>query len=188
MAPKPWTTRSTREIYKNPWMRLREDIAEMPNGKSTIYGVCEFGQCVGVLPFIDDDHVVMVRQYRYVFGENHRWEMPTGGWKAGETLENAAQRELTEEVGYRAGSLQHISTYWTSKSVCQELAHLYIGRDLTAIDPATIVPDETEFLEVAVMPFAVVQDMVLRSEIRDGMTVIAVLWAAAHRAGLEKQR
>ncbi len=182
MAPKPWTTLSTREIYKNPWMRLREDIAEMPNGKTTIYDVCEFGQCVGVLPFIDDDHVVMVRQYRYVFGENHRWEMPTGGWKPQETLEEAAQRELTEEVGYRAGSLQHISTFWTSKSICQELAHLYVGRALASLDPAEIVPDETEFLEVAVMPFAKVHEMVLSSEIRDGMTVIAVLWAAAQRA------
>ena len=101
MAPKPWSTVSTREVYKNKWMRLREDIAEMPNGKTTIYGVCEFGQCVGVLPFVDAEHVVMVRQYRYVFGENQRWEMPTGGWKAGETLEDAAQRELIEEIGYR---------------------------------------------------------------------------------------
>lgn len=128
----------------------------------------------------------MVRQYRYVFGENHRCEMATGGWKAGETLEKATQRELAEEVGYRAGSLQHISTFWTSKSVCQELAHLYIGRDLTAIDPAAIVPDETEFLEVALMPFAAVHDMVLSSEIRDGMTVIAVLWEAAQLAAQKR--
>ena len=65
MPPQPWKTLTTREIYKNKWMRLREDIAEMPNGKTTIYGVCEFGQCVAVLPFVDDKNVVMVRQYRY---------------------------------------------------------------------------------------------------------------------------
>jgi ADP-ribose pyrophosphatase len=178
MAPKPWKTLNTREVYRNKWMRLREDVAEMPNGKSTIYGVCEFGQCVGVLPFVDNEHVVMVRQYRYVFGENHRWEMPTGGWNKTETFEEAAQRELIEEVGYRAGSLQHINTNWTSKSVCQELAHLYIGRDLTPVNPAEIVPDETEFLEVGILPFRDVLQMVLDSEIRDSMTVIAVLWAA----------
>ena len=61
----------------------------MPNGTTTIYGVVECGQCVGVLPFVDDDHVLMVRQYRYVFGEDHRWEMPTGGVHAGESLEDA---------------------------------------------------------------------------------------------------
>ena len=53
MPPQPWKTLSTREVYQNKWMRLREDIAEMPNGRTTIYGVCEFGQCVGVLPFVD---------------------------------------------------------------------------------------------------------------------------------------
>ena len=77
MPPKPWPTRSSRLVYQNPWLRLREDIAEMPNGRQTVYGVVECGECVGVLPFVDAAHVVMVRQYRYVFGENHRWEMPT---------------------------------------------------------------------------------------------------------------
>ena len=180
MAPTPWKTLSTREVYKNPWMRLHEDIAEMPNGKTTIYGVCEFGECVGILPFVDAEHVVMVKQYRYVFGENHRWEMPTGGCKKGETLEESAERELIEEIGYRPGSLVHINTNWTSKSVCRELAHLFIGRDLQRVNPNDIVPDETEFLEVGILAFKDVLQMTLDSEIRDSMTVIAVLWAASH--------
>ena len=46
MPPKPWKTLSTREVYRNRWTRVREDIAEMPNGKTTIYGVVECGQCV----------------------------------------------------------------------------------------------------------------------------------------------
>jgi ADP-ribose pyrophosphatase len=175
MSLPAWKTLTSREVYKNKWMRLREDSAEMPNGRQTVYGVCEFGQCVGVLPFIDDSHVVMVRQYRYVQKENHRWEMPTGGVRLGESLEAAAQRELMEEVGYRANALTHIHTYYTSKSVCDETAHLYIGRDLTR---AVEAPDDTEFFEIAVMPFKDVLQMVLASEIRDGMTVTAVLLAA----------
>ncbi len=183
MTPQPWKTLSTREIYRNPWIRLREDTAEMPNGKTTIYGVCEMNPCVGVLPFVDDEHVMMVRQYRYVFGEGHRWEMPTGGCKPGESPEAAAQRELTEEIGHRAGTLQHISTHYTSKSVCREVAHLFIARDLIRVTDDQITPDDTEFLEVAVLPFADVLTMVLDSEIRDAMTVIAVLWAARHSCG-----
>jgi ADP-ribose pyrophosphatase len=175
MAPQAWKTRSSRLIYQNPWTRLREDVAEMPNGKTTIYGVVECGQCVGVLPFLDDEHVVMVRQYRYVFGENHRWEMPTGGVKAGESVAAAARRELREEVGYDAADLTPINTYFTSKSVMHEIAHLFIGRNLTQVQS---IPDETEFLEVAVLPFREVLQMVLDSEIRDSMTVIAVLLAA----------
>jgi ADP-ribose pyrophosphatase len=150
----------------------------MPNGKTTIYGVVECAECVGVLPFIDDDHVVMVRQYRYVFGEDQRWEMPTGGVKPGETLEAAARRELREEVGYDAAELQHVSTYYTSKSIMHEIGHLYLGRGLTQVEA---IPDETEFLEVAIFPFEQVLQMVNDSEIRDSMTVITVLHAARLR-------
>src|SRR5919206_2577744 len=178
MTPKPWKTLTSRPIYANKWMRLREDLAELPDGRTTIYGVVTFGQCVGVLPFLDDDRVLMVRQYRYVQGENHRWEMPTGGVHPGEDPLAAAQRELQEEVGYSAGRLEWVSTYYTSKSVCDETAHLYLGYDLV---PAALRPDETEFLEIAALPFAEVLDLVLASEIRDSMTVIAVLHAARIR-------
>ncbi len=178
MPPHPWKTLSTREIYKNKWMRLREDIAEMPDGRTTLYGVCEFGQCVAVLPFVDARHVLMIRQYRYTHQESHRWEMPSGGVHAGETPEAAAQRELMEEAGYRAGRLVKVSTYYTTKSVTDEIGHLYLGYDL---QPAALPPDDTEFFERAVMPFAEVLALVRASEIRDSMTVIAVMHAALLR-------
>ncbi len=136
-----------------------------------------------LLSFLNDDRVLMVRQYRYVQQESHRWEMPTGGMHAGETPEVAAQRELQEEVGYSAGRLEWVSSYYTSKSVCDETAHLYLGYDLV---PAALPPDETEFLEIAALPFADVLDLVLRSEIRDSMTVIAVLHAARLRGWQSK--
>jgi ADP-ribose pyrophosphatase len=178
MPPIPWKTRSSRAIYANKWLRLREDIAEMPDGRTTIYGVVSTGSCVGVLPFVDDEHVLMIRQYRYVFGENQRWEMPTGGIHADETPEQAAQRELAEEIGYHAARLEQVSTFYTSKSVVEEVAHIYLGYGLS---PAAAPPDETEFFEQAMLPFSDVLDLVLRSEIRDAMTVIAVLHAARLR-------
>ncbi|MCW1966505.1 MAG: NUDIX hydrolase [Anaerolineae bacterium] len=174
MSLKPWKTLSSREAYKNKWLRLREDIAELPNGKQTLYGVIELGHCVGMLPFVDDEHVVLVRQFRYVFGEDNRWEMPTGGMEEGENPLAAAQRELMEEIHYRADSLTWINSFYSSKSVTDEVCHLYIARGLT---PAELPPDDTEFLEIGVFPFAEVVEMVLRSEIRDVMTVTAVLIA-----------
>jgi ADP-ribose pyrophosphatase len=182
MPPAPWKTLTTRPVYQNPWTRVREDIAEMPNGRTTVYGVIECNDCVAVLPFLDDDHVVMVRQYRYVFGENQRWEVPSGGVKPGESVEEAARRELREEVGYDAGALQQVSTYYTSKSIMREVGHLFIGRQLVQVEA---MPDETEFLEVAVLPFDQVLQMVLTSEIRDSMSVIAVLHAARLRSNAE---
>ena len=150
----------------------------MPNGHTTIYGVCTFGQCVGVLPFVDTNHVLLVRQYRYVQREDFRWEMPTGGIKLGETPEDAAQRELAEEGGYRAQTLNPINVYYTSKSVCDETAYLYLGSGLVQ---HKLPEDDTEFLERAIFAFEDVLHMVRASEIRDGMTVIAVLEAALQR-------
>ncbi len=113
-------------------------------------------------------------------GENHRWEIPTGGVHPGEDLEEAAQRELAEEAGYRAGRLVPISSYYTSKCICDETAHLYIGKELT---PAELPPDDTEFLERRVFPFDEALRMTLAGEIMDSMSVIALLLAARERAG-----
>ena len=144
MAPKRWKTRSSKEVYKNPWIRVREDIAELPNGQTTIYGVVEMAnEAVGVLPFVDDDHVMLVQQYRYVFDEADRWEIPTGGLKPHEEPEAGAQRELQEEIGHTADRLEWVSTVYTSKSICHEIAHLYIGYGLS---PAELPSDETEEL------------------------------------------
>jgi ADP-ribose pyrophosphatase len=104
--------------------------------------------------------------------------MPTGGVKPGEALEAAVRRELREEVGYDAAELQHVSTYFPSKSIVQEIGYLYLGRRLTRVEA---VSDDTEFLEVAVFPFEQVLQMVLDSEIRDSMTVVTVLHAARLR-------
>jgi ADP-ribose pyrophosphatase len=181
MPPKPWKTLTTRPIYQNKWMSLREDIAEMPDGRNTIYGVCTFGRAVGVLPFVNQDSVVLVRQYRYVQQENHRWEMPTGNILPTETPEEAAQRELSEEAGYQAGKLVPVNIFYTSKSICDETAYLFLGYDLTQ---RSLPPDDTEFLELQTFKFDEVLRMVRSSEIRDAMTVIAVMEAALIRAGM----
>jgi ADP-ribose pyrophosphatase len=178
MRPKRWKTLSSRPVYANAWMRLREDVAELPDGRTTIYGVVTFGDCVGVVPFVDGDHVLLVRQFRYVQGEDHRWEIPTGGVHEGETLEGAAQRELIEEAGYRAERLVHVSSYYTSKCICDETAHLYVGEGLV---PKEAPGDDTEFLERRVFPFDEAVRMVLAGEIMDSMSVIALLLADRRR-------
>ena len=173
-AEIPWERKSTRQVYQNQWISLREDLVELPNGRTTIYGVVTCSECVGVLPFLDPSTVLMVKQYRYV-AKRVTWEMPTGGMHRGESREAAAQRELAEEIGYRAEKLTWLGTFHTSKSVVDETAHVFLGEGLVAVE---LPPDETEFIEVQPFPFKEVLQMVLRGEITDSMTVIAVLHAA----------
>jgi ADP-ribose pyrophosphatase len=172
-----WKTLSTKPIYRNKWLSLREDLVELPDGRTTIYGVVTCGHCVGVLPFVDSETVFLIRQYRYVAG-HATWEMPTGGVHHGESIEDAAQRELAEEVGYRATRLTQVSTYHTSKSVMDETAHLFVGENLEKLE---LPADETEFIEVRPFPFTEVLRMIQAGEIVDSMTIIAVLQAARQR-------
>jgi ADP-ribose pyrophosphatase len=176
-GPTPWTTASSRPAYANPWIRVREDVAVLPDGRTTIYGVVECAEAVGVLPFVDRDTVLLVGQYRYVAGGFY-WEMPTGASHAGEPLQASVQRELAEEGGFEAGRLVPLGAFHTSKSILREVAHLFLAEDLR---PAARPPDHTEFIERRVFPFAEVLAMVERGEIVDSMTIIAVLRAARMR-------
>jgi ADP-ribose pyrophosphatase len=178
LSEVPWKAVSTRPIYQNRWLSLREDLVELPNGRTTIYGVVSCGECVGVLPFLDPDTVLLVRQYRYV-ARRTTWEMPTGGVHAGESVEMAAQRELAEEIGCRAVRLTHVSTYHTSKSVMDETAHLFLGEEMVQL---ALPPDETEFIETRRFQFSEVLSMVRSGEIVDSMTIVAVLLAAQRKS------
>jgi len=177
LAAVPWQTTASREVYRNSWIRVDEDQVALPDGRRTLYGVVRCGECVGVLPFLDAETVVLIRQYRYV-ARGVFWEMPTGGVHPGESLETAAQRELGEEIGYVAAHLTPLVSYHTSKSVVDETAHLFSGEGLS---PAPAPPDETEFIEVRPVPFQTALRMVETGEIKDSMTVIAVLHAARRR-------
>ncbi len=180
MAERPWRTLGSRRIFRSPWVDLREDEVELPGGRRIRHAVVTLatGHSVGVLPLLAAGEVVLVRQYRYV-QDGWYWEAPSGAPRPGEALEAAAQRELREEAGYRAGRLLPLTAFHTSKSVCRETAHLMLGLDLV---PDPLPADPTEDIEVAAFPAAEVLRMVERAEIMDAMTVVAVL--SALRAGL----
>jgi ADP-ribose pyrophosphatase len=168
-----WRRLSRRRVYENPWIAVDEDIVELPSGATTLYGIVRCGACVGMLPFVDADHVLLVRQFRYITGQT-TWEMPTGGVHDGESIEDAAQRELAEEAGVRARRLTPLTAYSTSKSVVDETAHLFLAHDLVA-ERAT--PDATENLTRSTIAFADALQMVVSGQIVDSMTIIALLWA-----------
>ena len=179
LARYSWRRVSSRPVYVNPWISVREDVAEMPDGRHTLYGVVTTRPAIGVLGFLDADTVVLVGQYRYVAAA-FRWEIPTGAMDAGETELDTAQRELQEEAGYRAARLEKVCSLDTSKSILDETAHLYLATGLTPVTEAR-ASDATEFIEVRSFAFDDALRMVERGEIVDAMTVVAILRAALMR-------
>jgi ADP-ribose pyrophosphatase len=177
LARVPWRKASTRTVYANPWISVREDVVELPDGRTTIYGVVECAGAVGVLPFLDRDTVLLVGQYRYA-AEGFFWEIPSGAIHAGESEADAAQRELAEEAGYEAERLTPVCVFHTSKSVVRETAAIYLAEGLREARRAA---DHTEFIEVRALGFDEVLRMVLDDEIKDAMTIVAVLHAARRR-------
>src|SRR5580658_4287562 len=100
-AGRTITTLSSREVYKNQWLRLREDEILRSNGKRGIYGVVEKDDAAIILP-IDHGRVWLVEQFRYTI-EEREIELPQGGWEMEvENPEELARGELKEELGLNA--------------------------------------------------------------------------------------
>jgi ADP-ribose pyrophosphatase len=171
----PWKRISSRLVYANPWIRLREDQVISPTGTPGIYGVVEARIAVGVVALTDTNELYMVGQHRYPT-DCYSWEIPEGGAEESETPLEAAQRELLEETGLVAASWEsiggevHLSNCFTA-----ERAHLFFARTLTLGEAA---PDETELLSVKKVGIREAIQMVEQGQVSDGLTIIAILRVA----------
>lgn len=176
----PWKTVSSKLIYENQWIRVREDQVVRPDGQPGIYGVVSARPATGVVTLDDRGRTTLVGQYRYPL-DRYSWEIPEGGADPGESPLDAARRELREEAGLTAerwdplGPPVHLSNCFSS-----ETGSLFLARSLT---PAPASPDGTEQLRIATVPFAEALARVDSGEISDAMSVIGIL-RAARRLGL----
>ncbi len=180
----PWKTLSTREVYDNPWIRVRQDEVIRPDGQPGIYGVVHYkNKAIAVLPIDDDGYTYLVGQYRYTL-EAYSWEIPEGGCPEGEAPLEAAKRELLEETGLTAEHWQQLGTAHLSNSVSDEEAMLFLATGLTQGEAQ---PEGTEKLEVRRVEFAEALRMVMAGEITDSLAMMTILLYAqsTHRQDLQ---
>jgi ADP-ribose pyrophosphatase len=171
---RTWKKVRSRTLYQQTHVVVREDALELPDGRERVYPVLYLGASAGVLPFLSEHEVVLVRQYRHVT-QGFSWEVPGGSIAAGERPEEAAQRELREEAGYRAGRLRRLGGFWPNNAYLDEVIHVYVAEELVA-DP--LPADQDEHLEVRTFPFDVALAMAQDDRISCGLTKLAILWAA----------
>jgi len=167
-----WQVRSETEVYDNAWINLTQYQVINPSGNPGIYGKVHFkNRAIGIVPLDADMNTYLVGQYRFALSE-YSWEIPEGGGPLADSPLDAAKRELLEETGLTAVNWTEIQRMHLSNSVTDELCIIYLA---TGLEQFEAEPEDTEQLIVKKAPFEDVYRMVCAGEIKDAVTVAAVL-------------
>lgn len=168
----PWTLLRKEEVYDNPWINVEHHEVLKPNGAEGIYGIVHFKNvATGVIPMDEQHHIYLVGQYRYSIKE-YSWEIPEGGGSHDELPVEAAKRELLEEVGLTARDWKPLLTMNMSNSVTDEYCEVFLATNLTK---GKADPEDTEVLKVKKVSFEKAVEMVLSGEIKDAISMAAIL-------------
>jgi 8-oxo-dGTP pyrophosphatase MutT (NUDIX family) len=163
-------TLSSREVYRNRWLSLREDAILRSNGKKGLYGYVVKDDCAIILP-IDRDRLWLVEQYRYTIGERVL-ELPQGGWeRGGVDPEELARGELREETGISAGRMTSLGSLWIAYGFTRQKMHVFLAEELSR-GKSSPDPEEHDIRvhELSIRRF---QQMIFEGAIRDDCTIAA---------------
>jgi ADP-ribose pyrophosphatase len=177
MSQPSITTLASREVYRNHWMRVREDDILRSNGQRGIYGVVEKDDGAIILPIETGDgggdRIWLVEQFRYTIQERVL-ELPQGAWeRAIEDPEELARGELREETGLEAEQMTYLGFSWIAYGFTKQRHHVFVASGLTMTQSK---PDVEEHdIAVRRVPVAEFERLMLEGKIRDGCTHAA--WA-----------
>ena len=160
-----------KNIYNGKIINLRTDTALLPDGSIALREVVEHPGGVCVAALTDRDELLLVRQFRYPYGEII-YELPAGKRDPKEDPLECGRRELKEETGAAAGRFELLGQFYPTPGYCNEIIYMYAAFDLTFSQPS---PDADEFLVAEKVPFDRAVEMVMSNEIKDGKTQAAVL-------------
>ncbi len=172
-------TVSSEQTYDGGFFTVRRDEVAMPDGSTAGREVVEHQGAVAVVPVMDDGTVVLLKQYRHPLG-TYAIEIPAGKLDVdGEDVEEAANRELVEEIGHRAGKLTHLVTFHNSVGWTDEVTHVFLGTQLEGAErPAGFeAKGEEADMELLRWPLADAVEAIGDGTITDAKTIIGLLRA-----------
>ena len=170
---------ATRRVYTGRVINLDVDRVRYPDGSDGELEIIRHPGAAAVVPFATDPRgaapeILMLRQFRYAAG-GPLWEIPAGRLDPGEAPEACARRELREEAGMEAGTVQSLTTIWTTPGFTDETIHLFWATDLRSVAHAR-EPDE--FIDVVRRPLEEILDGIRTGDVRDAKTIVAILYMA----------
>lgn len=168
---------SSENIFDGCVISVFRDKISLPNGNISTREVVRHKGAVCVVPITETKEILAVRQYRYALGKV-TLEIPAGKLDPGESPEDCALRELSEETGYTANKLIPLGKLYTSPGFCDEVIYMYAAYDL---EQRELSPDEDEFLTLTRIPAEQFENMIMSGKICDAKTQTAVLKALSLR-------
>ena len=181
---RPWQVLGKRTLYSSAWINLDQWSVRLPDGSIiSDHHVLDYPQAAaGIVPVGDDGRILLIDHYRFIT-DTRGWEIPSGRIDSGETVLEAAARELLEETGYTAAEWQVLGKYHPSNGSSNQVFHATVARGLTRqSDPL----DVNETLGLGWFTLDQVCEFIRRNEIPDGLTLTTLGWAL--NVGLDVRR
>ena len=167
-------TLSSREVYRNPWSRVREDVIERSNGQRGIYGVLDKDPAAIIIPLertAEGEFVTLVRQFRYTVQGTY-FEFPQGGWEEAEVDKlEMARGELREETGLIAGRMTPLAPLWIAYGAMRQEHHIFLAEELTQGE--TERDPEEHDMTIHRVPVREFERMLLDGRVMDNCTAAA---------------
>ena len=160
-------------IYEGRIITVRVETVELPDMKYAKREIVDHARGVGMVALNEENEIYLVRQYRIAVKET-LLEIPAGLVEPGETPSQAASRELQEEIGQKANSMEYLMDAYASPGFTNEKLSLFLATDL---EPSSLPQDDTEFIEVVTLPIEEAYEKVLNLEITDSKTIIGIQYA-----------
>jgi len=170
------TVLSHDEVYRGKIVALHVDTIRQASGRTTIREVVKHPGGVTAVPVLDDGRILLIRQFRYPIGK-FILELPAGKLDSGQPPLETMARELEEEIGYQAGSLTYLCSFYTTPGISDELIHFFIARKLM---PCPQRLEEGEHITVEAYSPEECLEKIRTGEIRDGKTILGILWYQNH--------
>lgn len=177
MSSASWKTLETKVIYRARTpdeVSFCEDRIALPGGVNFRYVYVHSPyEVVFVVGFDHEENVVMLRQHRHL-AQKELWEVPAGSPEGTETLTEGALREFEEESGFRAGRIEHISSFYPSVGIADQVNHVFVAWEL---EESTQQLEESERITVKLMAIDEAMGLVYAGEVQNVGAAYSLLMA-----------